>query len=152
MRFMQTWVVKAAFFMVMQHCTYHTKSKIWLKNARFPNFIYRYLKQYITKNSARAFCKDCKGNGTASFKLSGWPPLALIDTSEPARSSSDAVSHIDSGAVDAGQSPSWQAWRTDSGGFKQRFVRNMVLFQTAWILSVAFTPFLLFWLHGTNKH
>jgi len=85
------------------------------------------------------------------LELRGWPPLVLIDTDAPAPSSSDAVSHIDSGAVDAGQSPSWQAWRTDSGGFKQRFVRNRFLFQTAWPLSVDCTHFLFFSLHGTYK-
>lgn len=77
------------------------------------------------------FCKgkDCDGMCTGKRTKDYWgirwlwglSPLKLIDRSEPAPAGSDAVSHIDSGAVDAGQSPSWQAWRTDSEGSEQRF-------------------------------
>jgi hypothetical protein len=72
------------------------------------------------------FCKRmCTGKRTKDSWGIRWhwgvSPLKLIDRTEPAPAGSDAVSHIDSGAVDAGQSPSWQAWRTDSAGSEQRF-------------------------------
>lgn len=87
----------------------------------------------------------------------GLTPLQRIDKDEPARTGSDAVSHIDSGAVDAGQSPSWQAWRTDSRDFKTKVcVRNRFVFQIGMSQSVccAHIPWLYFhclWSHTLSE-